>query len=75
MEARLLYNGPSVPSIYVAHFTEMSETYESIEMLLKLIKNYERNWMVGSDLKVVSLILGIQSGYTKFPYFLCLWDS
>ncbi|KAF2352327.1 hypothetical protein FHG87_016916 [Trinorchestia longiramus] len=26
-------------------------------------------------LKVVGLILGLQGGYTKYPYFLCLWDS
>ena len=27
------------------------------------------------DLKVISMLLGQQSGYTKFPFFLCEWDS
>ena len=27
------------------------------------------------DLKVIGLILELQDGYTKYPCFLCLWDS
>ena len=27
------------------------------------------------DLKMVGFLLGIQGAYTKFPCFLCLWDS
>ena len=27
------------------------------------------------DLKVVAILLGQQRGYTKYPCFLCLWDS
>ena len=27
------------------------------------------------NLKVISKLLGHQSGYTKFPCFLCYWDS
>ena len=26
-------------------------------------------------LKIISIILGQQAGFTKFPSFLCLWDS
>ena len=26
-------------------------------------------------LKVVGLVLGLQSGFTKYPRFLCLWGS
>ena len=31
-------------------------------------------WLCG-DLKVLSILLGQQGGYTKYPCFLCLWDS
>ena len=27
------------------------------------------------DLKMIGFLLGLQSGYTKFPCFLCVWDS
>ena len=32
-------------------------------------------WIICVDLKLVKFRLGQQSGYTKFPCFLCLWDS
>ncbi|KAI6658854.1 hypothetical protein LOD99_15179 [Oopsacas minuta] len=32
-------------------------------------------WLICGDLKVISLLLGQQDGYTKYPCFLCLWDS
>ena len=28
-----------------------------------------------ADLKVVSILMGLQGGYTKYMCFLCLWDS
>ena len=38
--------------------------------------NYsEHNWFICGDLKIITLLLGQQSGYTKFPCFLCEWDS
>lgn len=27
------------------------------------------------DLKIICMLLGQQSGYTKYPCFICLWDS
>src|SRR5215469_8872090 len=32
-------------------------------------------WKICVDLKVIALLLGLQLGYTKFPCFLCEWDS
>ena len=31
--------------------------------------------MICGDLKIVIILLGQQSGFTKNPCFLCLWDS
>ena len=75
MKAVLLYNELSVLSIPVALSTEISETYENLEILLKLIKYNEHNWLICADLKVVPLILELQGGYTKFPCFLCILNS
>ena len=32
-------------------------------------------WVICADLKMVNFLLGQQGGFTKFPCFLCLWDS
>ena len=43
-------------------------------MLEKL--NYcDHQWLICVDLKMVNFLLGHQSGYTKYPCFICLWDS
>lgn len=34
-----------------------------------------QKWMVCGDLKVISMLLLQQGGYTKYPCFLCEWDS
>ena len=26
-------------------------------------------------LQIITILLGMQAGYTKYPCFLCLWDS
>ena len=39
------------------------------------IKYVNHNWVICVDLKMVNFLLGQQSGYTKFPCFLCLCDS
>ena len=42
-----------------------------------VVKKQQRNitdFFCG-DFKVISMILGQQGGYTKFPCFLCEWDS
>jgi len=49
--------------------------HESMELLLRLIRymKHTRNSCV--DLKVVSLLLGLQLGYTKHMCFLWIWNS
>lgn len=38
-------------------------------------KYYDHEWKVCCDLKVVAILQGMQSGYTKYNCFLCEWDS
>ena len=75
LKAVLLHNGNEKPSIPVAHATGLNETYESMDLLLRLTKYKDHTWNICGDLKVVSLLLGLQLGYTKHMCFLCLWNS
>lgn len=75
LKAVLLHNGNEKPSIPIAHTVEMKESHESMEAILSAIKYQEYQWDVCCDLKVVSILLGLQGGYTKHMCFLCLWDS
>ena len=75
LKAVLLHNGNEKPSIPLAHAVGMKETYDSMKLILDLI-HYERyKWNICGDLKVLSLVLGLQLGYTKHMCFLCLWNS
>lgn len=75
LKAVLLHYGNEKPSVPVALAHGLKETYESMETILRLIKYSSHNWNICGDLKVVSLLLGLQLGYTKYMCFLCLWDS
>lgn len=75
LKAVLLHNGNMLSSIPIAHSVEMTETHDNIKILLKLIKYDEHKWQICGDLKIISLLLGQQGGYMKYPCFLCLWDS
>jgi len=38
--------------------------------------NYDKfKWQICGDLKVISLLLGLQKGFTKYCCFICEWDS
>ena len=71
----LLHNGNKLASVPIAHSVTLKETYESMRSILQKIKYSDHCWMICGDLKVISMLLGQQGGYTKFPCFLCLWDS
>lgn len=71
----LLHNSNMLASVPVAHSVHLKETYENLELLLEKIKYLEHNWMLCGDLKVLCMLLGQQSGYTKYPCFICEWDS
>lgn len=75
LKAVLLHNGNRFASIPIAHSTKLKETYENLEIVLEKIKYLEHQWKICGDLKIATMILGQQSGFTKNPCFLCLWDS
>ena len=71
----LLNNGNRYGSIPVGHATRMKEEYKAISLVLEKINYQEHPWVICVALKMVNFILGQQSGCTKFPCFLCLWES
>lgn len=71
----LLHNGNKLASIPIGHSTKLKEEYENIKLVLEKISYVQHQWSVCVDLKMVNFLLGQQGGYTKYPCFLCLWDS
>ena len=69
LKAVLLYNGNTIGSIPLAYSQKLKENYENMELLLKLIKYNQHKWKIYGDLKIISILLGQQAGYTKYPCF------
>ena len=64
MDASLLESGHSVT---------MKEEYGNIKLILERLKFGVHQWLICVDLKI--FLLGQTGGYTKYPCFLCYWDS
>lgn len=75
IKAVLLYNGNTLPSVPVAYSSTLKETYVNLSLILNKIDYATHQWYICADLKVVAILTGLQSGYTKYCCFLCLWDS
>lgn len=71
----LLHNGNQFGSIPIGHSVTLKEKYENIKLVLDKLKYEQHGWQICVDLKMVNFLLGQQSGYTKYPCFLCYWDS
>lgn len=71
----LLHNGNKFGSIPIGHSTTMKEEYANIALVLEKIEYHQHQWVVCVDLKMVNFLLGQQSGFTKYPCFMCHWDS
>ena len=70
-----LHNGNNCPSLPMAHSVYLKEDYTSIKMLLSALKFDDYGWEVIGDFKMVSFLMGLQGGFTKFTCFLCLWAA
>ena len=68
LKAVLLHNSNVLASIPLAHSTKLSESYETLKLVLEKVKYHEHEWQICGDLKVIGLLLGQQRGYTKYPF-------
>ena len=75
LKAVLLCNGNKCSSILIGNSLQIKETHCNIDQLLAYLNCYDHGWLICGDLKVVGLFHGLQCGYTKYPCFLCLWNS
>lgn len=71
----LLHNGNQYSSIPIGHSVHMKEQYENLAIILAKIRYEDHQWLVCGDLKIISMILGQQGGFTKLPCYLCEFDS
>lgn len=71
----LLHVSNKVPSIPLAYSTETKETHEVLDRIMKDINYDQHQWKICCDLKVVTMLCGLQSGRTKHMCFLCKWVS
>ena len=71
----LLHNGGKFACVPIGHSVILKEHYTSVKMVLQKLCYDEHKWIICVDLKMVNFLLGQQSGYTKYPCFICLWDS
>lgn len=71
----LLHNGNVYGSIPIGHSVHLKEEYGNIKKVIELLRYEDHKWIICVDLKLVNFLLGQQGGYTKYPCFLCEWDS
>lgn len=71
----LLHNGNLFGAVPIGHSVCLHEEYEDIKRVIDLLQYNMHKWIICVDLKMVCFLLGQQRGYTKYPCFLCMWDS
>ena len=71
----LLHNGNLFGAVPIGHSVCFHEEHGDAERATELLQYDKHNWVICVDLKMVCFLLGQQRGYTKYPCFLCMWDS
>ena len=71
----LLHDGNQFAFVPIAHSTTLKQKYEAVKYVLEKIGYDQYKWFIHVDLKMEKFLSGQQSGFTKYPYFLCMWHS
>jgi len=74
LKGALMYRNSKLPSIPVA-YANVKEDRSSVEKILELLDYHSHGWLIMCDLKVLNFIMGLKSGYAKYPCFYCMFDS
>ena len=75
MKVVFLHIGNKVALVPIAHSVGFKESYLDMKYLLDALCYNLHQWRICDDLKMISILLGFQGGYTKYLCFLCLRDS
>ena len=62
-------------AVPIGHSVCLHEEHGDTERVSELLQYHKHNWNICVNLKIVCFFLGQQCGYTKYPYFLSMWDS
>ena len=61
--------------VKIGHSLELDKSHQTMECLSSAFTYHIHKWLICADLKVLERILGLQEGYTKYSYFIFLWDG
>lgn len=75
LKAALLHYGNRLSSILVGYAVHMKDSYANMMTVLDSIKYAEHKWKACGDVKIISVLLGMQLRFTKYCYFLNMWDT
>jgi len=75
LKAVLLHNKYVFASVPVGHSVHLKEKYNNVAQILDKIRYDESRSMICGDFIILTMLLGQQSGYSKYPCFRCLWGS
>ncbi|GBM35497.1 hypothetical protein AVEN_257195-1 [Araneus ventricosus] len=75
LKAVMLHNGNSFASLPLGHSVHSAENYNDLSMILEKVNSQEHCCMGCEDFKMLIMLLAQHAGYTKYPCFLCLWNS
>jgi hypothetical protein len=70
-----LNNSNNYASLPICHSLHLKESYVNLKQVLTNVGYTAHDWMICGHLKVLCMLLGQQVGYTKYPCFMCEWDS
>ena len=71
----LLHNGNLFGAVPIEHSVCLREEDGDVKRVTAFLEYDKHKSVISVDLKMVSFLLGQQRGYTKYPCFLCMWDS
>ncbi|KAJ8665900.1 hypothetical protein QAD02_007562 [Eretmocerus hayati] len=71
----LLHNGNEKSPMPLYYGPQVKECYENVKIFLNKVNYEEYRWGICGDFKIISMILGLQLGYTRHMCFSCEWNS
>lgn len=71
----ILHNGNLKTSVSFSHSVHLPESYENMNLVLHTVDYGKYSWKIRGDLKAIGMLKEVQSDFTKYCFFLCLWDS